>query len=248
MAKNGKTAVVTGASSGIGAETARQLADAGFDVIVGARRLERIQALAREIGGLAITLDVTDQSSVDAFADKVERANILVNNAGGALGLSPIAEADTEQWRVMYDTNVLGLMRMTRALLPKLIESGAGHIVNVSSVAGVETYPNGGGYTAVKHAVVAITETLRKELIGKPVRITDIAPGIVDTEFSLVRFSGDAEKAKKVYEGLTPLQAEDIADAIVWAVTRKPYVNSDFMLVKPVDQVSATIYNRAKSG
>lgn len=245
MSNLGKTAVVTGASSGIGEATARRLAEAGFDVVIGARRLEKIQALAGEIGCRGVALDVTDQASVDAFCGQIGRANILVNNAGGALGFSKITDADTEQWRAMYDTNVLGLMRMTRALLPKLIASGSGHVVNITSIAGIETYPGGGGYTAVKHAARAVTQTLRQELIGKPVRVTDIAPGIVETEFSIVRFDGNTEKAAKVYEGLTPLVADDIADAIVWAVTRRPHVNIDFMLVKPLDQVSTTVYNRS---
>jgi NADP-dependent 3-hydroxy acid dehydrogenase YdfG len=244
MTNSRKIAVVTGASSGIGAAASRQLAEAGFDVILGARRLDRIEAIAKEIGGRAIQLDVTSQESVNNFCSQVENVNILVNNAGGALGLATVAEADTELWRKMYDTNVLGLMRMTRALLPKLISSNSGHIVNITSVAGIEAYPNGGGYTAAKHAARVVTQTLRQELIGKPVRVTDIAPGLVETEFSIVRFDGDKQRADKVYEGMTPLVADDIADAIVWAVTRKPHVNIDFMVIKPLDQVSATIVNR----
>lgn len=239
-----RTAVITGASSGIGAATARALAAAGYRVIVGARRLDRLEALARETGGMAIRLDVTDPSSVAALAAAVpERLHVLVNNAGGAHGLEPVAQARDEDWSWMYEANVLGLMRVTRALLPKL-EAGRGHVVNVTSIAGREVYPGGAGYTAAKHAAVAVTRTLRLELSGKPVRVTDVAPGLVETEFSLVRFPGDPERAAKVYQGLTPLVAEDVADCIVWAVTRPAHVNIDEIVVKPVAQASATVVAR----
>lgn len=237
MAK--RVAVVTGASSGIGASTACFLARAGFDVVVGARRLDRLEALAAEIGGRALHLDVTDPASVEAFAAQVEDCAVLVNNAGGALGLSPIAEADDEQWRWMYDANVLGTMRMTRAFLPKLIASGDGHVVNVGSIAGLQAYEGGAGYNAAKHAEHAITEVLRLELLGQPVRVTLVAPGMAETEFSVVRFGGDTERAAKVYEGVTPLVADDIADCIAWAVTRPSHVNIDVIVVKPRDQASA---------
>ena len=242
---NNKTAVVTGASSGIGEAAARQLAVAGFKVIVGARRTERLQKLVSDIKAEAYALDVTDQSSVDEFAGKITEANVLVNNAGGALGRNTVAEADTQQWLTMYETNVLGLMRMTRALLPKLIDSGAGHIVTIGSVAALETYTGGAGYTAAKHGARAVTSTLRQELIGQPVRITEIDPGLVNTEFSLVRFGGDAEQAQKVYAGMTPLVAADVADAIVWAVTRPPHVNIDQIVIKPLDQVNASLVHRS---
>jgi len=239
-----RTAVITGASSGIGAATARALAAAGYRVIVGARRLDRLEALARETGGMAIRLDVTDPSSVAALAAAVpERLHVLVNNAGGAHGLEPVAQARDEDWSWMYEANVLGLMRVTRALLPKL-EAGRGHVVNVTSIAGREVYPGGAGYTAAKHAAVAVTRTLRLELSGRPVRVTDVAPGLVETEFSLVRFPGDPERAAKVYQGLTPLVAEDVADCIVWAVTRPAHVNIDEIVVKPVAQASATVVAR----
>ena len=239
-----KTAVITGASSGIGAATARALAGAGYQIIVGARRIHRLEALAREIGGGALPLDVTDAASVAAFCEAVPGPlHLLVNNAGGAHGLDPVAHARDEDWSWMYEANVLGLMRVTRALLPKL-EAGRGHIVNVTSIAGREVYPGGAGYTAAKHAAVAVTRTLRLELSGKPVRVTDVAPGLVETEFSLVRFPGDAERAAKVYQGLTPLVAEDIADCIVWAVTRPAHVNIDEIVVKPVAQASATVVAR----
>ena len=239
-----RTAVVTGASSGIGAATARALAAAGYSVVVGARRMDRLEALAAEIGGRAIQLDVTDRASVEAFAAQVPLVNLLVNNAGGALGLEPIAQSVDEHWRTMWETNVLGLMLVTRALLPALEASGAGHIVNVGSIAGLESYPGGAGYTSVKHGVVAITETLRIELLGKPIRVTEVDPGMVETDFSLVRFDGDEERAKKVYAGVTPLTAEDIADCIAWVATRPPHVNIDHMRVTPLAQASATLVHR----
>ena len=239
-----RTAVVTGASSGIGAATARRLAAEGFDVVVGARRLDRLQEVAREVGGRALRLDVADTASVEAFAGQIPECSVLVNNAGGALGLTPLAEADDEQWRWMYDVNVLGTMRVTRALLPKLVTSGDGVIVNVGSVAGVEVYDGGSGYTAVKHALRAVTETLRLELVGQPVRVCEVAPGAVETEFSIVRFGGDTARAAKVYEGMTPLVADDVADCIAFAVTRPPHVNIDFLLVKPRDQATVARTHR----
>jgi NADP-dependent 3-hydroxy acid dehydrogenase YdfG len=235
-----RLAVITGASSGIGAATARALAGAGYTVWLGARRKDRLDALAAELQGHALVLDVADPDSVEAFCAALpEQVHLLVNNAGGALGLEPIAEARDDDWLQMYQSNVLGLMRVTRGLLPRLV-SGRGHIVNVTSIAGRETYPNGAGYTAAKHAAVAVTRTLREELNGTPVRVTDIAPGLVETEFSVVRFSGDTERAKKPYEGLTPLTAGDVADAILWAVSRPWHVNIDEIVLKPVAQASAT--------
>jgi NADP-dependent 3-hydroxy acid dehydrogenase YdfG len=244
MSENRKLAVVTGASSGIGEATARVLAQAGFLVIVGARRLDRLEKLAKEIDGKAIALDVTDDASVAAFAAQVERVNVLVNNAGGAQGLEKVAEADLQHYETMYQTNVLGLVRVTKALLPKIIASGAGHLVNIGSVAALEAYPGGAGYCAAKHGTRVVTETLRQELLGQPVRITEIDPGLVETEFSVVRFGGDADKASKVYAGVTPLTADDIADTIVWAVTRPPHVNIDQIVIKPLDQASAQKIHR----
>lgn len=239
------TAVVTGASSGIGAATAHRLAAEGFEVVVGARRLKRLQEVAEPIGARALHLDVTDTASVDAFCSEIEDCAVLVNNAGGALGLSPVAEADEEQWRWMYDANVLGVMRMTRALLPALAKGdGGGHVVTVGSVAASETYDGGGGYTAAKHAARAVTETLRLELLGQRVRVTEVDPGLVETEFSLVRFGGDREAAKRPYTGMTPLRAEDVADCIAWAVTRPPHVNIDRIVLKPTEQATATRVHR----
>lgn len=196
--RNERVAVITGASSGIGAATARTLAAQGFHVVAVARRADRIRDLAEEIGGTAIVADVTDDASVDALASKLSRVDVLVNNAGGARGLEPVADADLDHWRWMWETNVIGTLRVTRALLPKLIESGDGLIVTVTSVAALEVYDGGAGYTAAKHGQGALHRTLRGELLGKPVRLTEIAPGAVETEFSLVRFDGDQQRADAV--------------------------------------------------
>jgi NADP-dependent 3-hydroxy acid dehydrogenase YdfG len=241
---NQPIAIVTGASSGIGAATAQHLAKAGYHLILGARRLDKLREVAEPLGAQALALDVTDADSVAAFCEQIPAVNVLVNNAGGALGLEAIAQAEDEKWRTMFESNVLGTMRMTRTLLPKLEASGQGHIVVIGSIAGIEVYPGGGGYTAAKHAERALTETLRLELLGKPIRVTEIAPGLVETEFSLVRFGGDADKAKKPYQGMTPLTADDIAEAITWAVTRPPHVNIDQMVIRPLDQATATLVHR----
>jgi NADP-dependent 3-hydroxy acid dehydrogenase YdfG len=240
-----RTAVVTGASSGIGEATARRLVAEGFDVLMGARRTDRLEKIADEIGARWKELDVTDPASVTTFADGIDSLNLLVNNAGGAKGLAPLQEIPDEDWDWMYEVNVLGLARVTRAFLPALERSGDGHLVNVGSIAGIETYEGGAGYTAAKHAVTAITETLRLELLGKLVRVTEVQPGLVETEFSLVRFDGDAARAAKVYEGLTPLTADDIADCIMWAATRPSHVNIDTIVVKPRDQARATKVHRS---
>lgn len=239
-----KVAVVTGASSGIGAATAVALHQAGFALVLGARRLEKVREVGEPLGAVCMSLDVTDAASVEAFCAQIPEANVLINNAGGALGLDKFVDSKDEDWERMYDTNVLGLMRVTRALLPKLEASGAGHVVNIGSIAGREPYPGGAGYNAVKFAVKAITQVMRLELVGKPIRITEVAPGMVETEFSIVRFAGDEERAKKVYAGLQPLVAEDVADVIQWVVTRPPHVNIDEVVVKPLAQASATVAAR----
>jgi NADP-dependent 3-hydroxy acid dehydrogenase YdfG len=245
-----RIAVVTGASSGIGAATARGLARARYHVVAGARRTERLQALVAEVGATALTLDVTDPASVDAFraavAERHGRADLLVNNAGLAAGLDPIADGDEHDWQVMLDTNVLGLLRVTRAFLPLLRAAPQAHIVNLGSIAGFEVYPGGAGYTASKHAVRAVTGTLRLELNGEPIRITEVAPGMVETEFSVVRFGGDTDRADEVYAGVQPLTADDIADCIVWAVTRPPHVDIDLIVVRPVAQAAAHLVARAQ--
>jgi len=235
-----RVAVVTGGSSGIGAAAVRRLRAEGFDVIAGARRIDRLRAVTEPAGARALPLDVRDRASVEAFAAQIDRCDVLVNNAGGALGLAPLAQSVDEHWRTMWETNVFGLMLVTRALLPKIEASGNGHIVNIGSIAGIETYPGGAGYTSVKHGVRAISRTLRIELLGKPVRVTEIDPGLVETEFSVVRFEGDTERAAKVYEGMTPLTGDDIADCIAWAVTRPRHVNIDELVVRPTAQATAT--------
>jgi NADP-dependent 3-hydroxy acid dehydrogenase YdfG len=239
--RSGPVAVVTGASSGIGAATAAALARLGYRVVGGARRLDRIGKVVGE-GGLALELDVTDRQSVEAFVHEVERrfrhVDVLVNNAGGALGMTPVDQSSDEDWIGMWETNVLGLMYVTRACLPLLRRARHGHIVNIGSIAGFETYRGGAGYTAVKHAVRAISRTLRLELNGEPIRVTEIAPGLVETEFSTVRFHGDRKAAKAVYAGLKPLTADDVAECIVFAVTRPPHVDIDEMVIRPIAQAT----------
>jgi NADP-dependent 3-hydroxy acid dehydrogenase YdfG len=241
------TAVVTGASSGIGAATARALANAGFHVVLGARRVQRCAEIAAEIDGTALPLDVTDTASVTAFADAIPEARLLVNNAGGAKGLAPVAEADENDWRWMFETNVIGTLRVTQALLPKLLASGDGHIVTITSIAALEAYDNGAGYTGAKAAQAMLHRSLRGELLGQPVRLTEILPGMVETEFSLVRFDGDADRADGVYRGLTPLTADDVAEVIAFAATRPSHVNLDQIVLKPRAQYSATRAFRSES-
>jgi NADP-dependent 3-hydroxy acid dehydrogenase YdfG len=232
--------VVTGASSGIGEATAKILAAQGFHVVAVARRADRISALADEIGGTAVVTDITDDIAVQALARDLPRVDVLVNNAGGAKGLASVADADMEHWRWMWETNVLGTLRVTRALLPKLIESGDGLIVTITSIAAMEVYDGGAGYTATKHAQGALHRTLRGELLGKPVRLTEIAPGAVETEFSLVRFDGDRQRADSVYTGMTPLVAGDIAEVIGFVASRPSHVNLDQIIIRPRDQASAS--------
>jgi NADP-dependent 3-hydroxy acid dehydrogenase YdfG len=235
-----RVAVVTGASSGIGEATAKTLAGLGFHVVCVGRREDRITALADRIGGTASVADVTDQAAVDALAASLDRVDVLVNNAGGAKGTEPVADADLEHWRWMWETNVLGTLRMTRALLPKLIDSGDGLVVTITSIAAFEIYDGGAGYTSAKHAQSAMHRTLRGELLGKPVRLTEIAPGMVETEFSVVRFGGDRERADALYQGLTPLVADDIAEVIGFVASRPSHVNLDQIVIRPRDQASAT--------
>jgi NADP-dependent 3-hydroxy acid dehydrogenase YdfG len=237
------TAVVTGASSGIGAATARRLVSEGYDVWAAARRRDRLDALRDELGGALrpVSLDVTSAESVAALAAEVGGSlNVLVNNAGGAFGMETVAEADPADWRAMFEVNVIGALQVTQALLPALAASGQGHVVVMSSTAGRIVYEGGGGYTAAKHGTTALAETLRLELLGQPVRVTEIAPGMVRTEeFSTVRFRGDAERAAKIYEGVdAPLTADDIADCVAWCVTRPPHVDIDLLVVKPLAQAA----------
>jgi NADP-dependent 3-hydroxy acid dehydrogenase YdfG len=234
-------ALVTGASSGIGAATARRLAAEGYEVVAAARRRDRLDALAAEVPGIRpVTLDVTSTDSVATLAAELDDVAVLVNNAGGAIGVEPIERADPGDWQAMYETNVLGVLRVTQALLPALERGAGGHIVVTGSIAGHLVYEGGGGYTAAKHGAAAVVETLRLELNGRPVRVTEVAPGMVYTEeFSLVRLRGDAEAAASVYEGVDhPLTADDIADCIAFAVTRPAHVNVDLLVVKPLAQAA----------
>ncbi|HUY24370.1 MAG TPA: SDR family NAD(P)-dependent oxidoreductase [Candidatus Saccharimonadales bacterium] len=232
-------AVVTGASAGIGEAIARRLAQEGFRLRLGARREDRIRELARELGAEGSVLDVSDEQSVAAFCAGIDEVEVLVNNAGGARGGDPVASADSADWRWMWEVNVLGLMQMTRALLPALEGSGRGHVVNISSTAGFEVYEGGSGYTSAKHAVHAISQTLRLELVGRPIRVTEISPGMVETDFSLNRYPSDPERAAAVYRGVTPLTAADIADVVAFAVTRPAHVNLDQIVLRPVQQAAA---------
>lgn len=251
-----RTAVVTGASSGIGAATARSLAAHGFRVVCAARRSDRLASLAAQIadaGGSCevLTCDVTSDSDVAALAEAAGPVvHVLVNNAGGAHGLEPVAQADLAAWQTMFDVNVLGVVRVTKALLPALVAAdGAGVIVNVGSIAGHSAYEGGAGYTAAKHGLAVLTETLRLELFDQPVRICEVAPGMVRTdEFALTRFKGDRAKADKVYEGVAePLVAEDVADAITWMATRPAHVNVDLLVIKPRAQAASHKVDRRTS-
>ena len=236
-----RVAVVTGASSGIGAASARALANAGFRVVCAARRTDRITALADEIGGLAVTCDVTSPASVAQLAAAAgDVVHVLVNNAGGAFGGDPVESSDPAQWRQMYDVNVVGLLQVTQALLPALRASGDAVIVNIGSTAGRVAYEGGGGYIAAKHGTKAVTQTLRLELNGEPIRISEVAPGMVKTdEFATVRFDGDAERAAAVYAGVPdPLVAEDVAEAVAWIATRPSHVNIDELVIRPRAQAA----------
>ncbi|MEV4918450.1 SDR family NAD(P)-dependent oxidoreductase [Streptomyces tirandamycinicus] len=247
-------AVVTGASSGIGAATARSLAAAGYHVVLTARRKERVEALAAELTeaghrATAHGLDVTDRAAVDALAASLDGSGpvqVLVNNAGGALGADPVATGDPADWRQMFEVNVIGTLNVTQALLPALTASGDGTVVVLSSTAGHATYEGGAGYVAAKHGEHVLAETLRLEIVGTPVRVIEIAPGMVKTEgFATTRFRGDTEKAAKVYEGVAqPLTAEDVADTVTWAVTRPAHVNIDLLVVRPRAQASNTKVHR----
>lgn len=254
MTRSHGIAVVTGASSGIGAATARRLAAEGFAVWAGARRLDRLQALAAESDQItAVELDVTDERSVSALADKANLESdgiaLLVNNAGGAVGLDTVADGKPEEWLRMYETNVLGAMRVTQALLPALEAGVGGHVILTGSIAGYAVYPGGAGYSAAKYGARAFIETLRLELVHKPIRVSEVAPGMVATEeFSLVRFHGDAERAAKVYDGVkAPLVAEDIADVIAFVATRPAHVNIDLTVVKPRAQAASYLVDREPS-
>ncbi|HET6741859.1 MAG TPA: SDR family NAD(P)-dependent oxidoreductase [Kribbella sp.] len=233
-------AVVTGASSGIGAASARCLAGAGFEVICAARRLDRIEALAKEIDGRAVQCDVTSAADVAKLAAAVgDELHVLVNNAGGAFGMEPVAEADLDAWRRMYEVNVIAVAAVTKSLLPALI-SGRGTIIVMGSTAGQVAYEGGGGYVAAKHGAKAVVDTLRLELYDQPVRVTEIAPGMVQSEgFALTRFDGDRSRAEAVYAGVRePLTSEDVGDIVAWIATRPSHVNIDRITVRPRAQAA----------
>jgi NADP-dependent 3-hydroxy acid dehydrogenase YdfG len=250
-------AVITGASSGIGAATARRLATEGFHVVIAARRADRLAALVEEVragGGraTAVPVDVTSAEDVAALAATVAGLDgdltLLVNNAGGARGADPIDSARVEDWQWMYDVNVLGTLRVTKALLPALDASGSGTVVVLSSTAGLIVYEGGAGYAAAKHAQTALAETLRLELCGRPVRVIEIDPGMVRTdEFALNRFDGDPQRAAAVYAGVAnPLVAEDIADCVAWCATRPHHVNVDRLVVRPLAQAAQHKVHRVR--
>lgn len=240
------TAVVTGASSGIGAATAVALSHAGFTVALGARRVDRLNDVAASCPGPTTIhqLDVTDGDSVAAFTAAVDDCRVLVNNAGGALGADPIATADLDQWQEMYDTNLLGTLRLTQGFLPALVGSGDGHVVVIGSIAAIDPYIGGGGYNGVKAAQHSFCEVLRRETVGLPIRVSEVQPGLVETEFSLVRFNGDEQRAAAVYDGMTPLSAEDVAELVAFIVTRPSHVNLATTLLLPADQAAVGVVHR----
>lgn len=246
----GKTVLVTGASAGIGEAIAKAFSAAGSRVIICARRLDRLEELKRQLDGdvLPLQLNVRDRDQVNKAITDLPEAwqaiDILVNNAGLSRGLGGIDEVNPDGWEDMIDTNVKGLLYITRAVLPGMKKRDHGHIINIGSIAGHEVYPGGNVYCASKHAVDALTKGLRIDLVKTPVRVTTVDPGLVETEFSEVRFYGDTDRAKTVYQGYTPLRGEDIADAVVWAASRPQHVLIAQMTVLPKDQASATILNK----
>ena len=253
----GKIVFITGASSGIGAACADLFARAGVRLLLAARRESRLRDMEAELHSSGakdihvVGLDVRDakqvQSTIDSLPELWRSIDILVNNAGLSRGLDKLHEGHIEDWEEMIDTNVKGLLYVTRAVVPGMVKRGSGHVVNIGSTAGHMTYPKGAVYCATKGAENRITEGLREDLLGTPVRVTTIDPGMVETEFSEVRFRGDAERASKVYQDLTPLQAEDIADAILWAVTRPLHVNVAQVLLTSIDQANSLLFNRRTS-
>ncbi|TMQ57192.1 MAG: SDR family NAD(P)-dependent oxidoreductase [Candidatus Eisenbacteria bacterium] len=253
----GRWALVTGATSGFGLATARALAAQGCHVAITGRRDDRLQAVANEIrdrhrvDALALRFDVRElsqvRSSLEGARGLLSKLDIVVNNAGLALALDPIQTGDPADWDRMIDTNVKGLLYVTRTVLPGMVERGRGHIVNIGSVAGHQTYAGGAVYSATKYAVRAISDALRYDVLGKGVRVSNVEPGLAETEFSEVRFRGDVSRAQSVYEGMTPLRGEDVADAVVWCLTRPPHVNVQSVLILPTDQASAhAVHRRGK--
>ncbi len=250
---DGKTVFITGASAGIGEATARKCSEAGARVILAARRQEKLKELVEslETDAFVLELDVRDQKqvqrAVESLPDEWKAIDILVNNAGKARGLAKIHEGDLADWDEMIDTNVKGLLYVTRAVAPGMAARGSGHIINIGSIAGHEVYPNGNVYCATKFAVRALTKGMMIDLVDTPIRVSTIDPGLVETEFSLVRFHGDSERAGKTYQGYTPLSGDDIADAIVWTASRPPHVQIAQMVVLPTDQAGSTFLNKRET-
>lgn len=248
-----KIALITGATSGIGQATALKAAEAGFDIIITGRRAERLETLAKEIRNkgvdvLTLNFDIRQAMEVDkaigSLTDKWKNISVLVNNAGLAVGVSPIQEGILDDWERMIDTNIKGLLYITRAVAPLMIAQNCGHIVNLASIAGKEVYPGGNVYCATKHAVDALSKAMRTDMLKHNIKVTNIAPGMVETEFSLVRYKGDAAAAKNVYKGLTPLTNEDIADTIIFAITRPAHVCLNDIVIMPTAQANSRDINR----
>ena len=247
-----KTALITGATSGIGKATAELFAKEGFKLILCGRRQERLDELKEELGEeteiFTLNFDVRDReavfSAIEKLPDEFSRIDILINNAGNAHGLDPIDKGSPDDWEAMLDINVKGLLYMSKAVLPQMVESKSGHIINIGSTAGKEVYPNGNVYCASKHAVDAINQGMRMDLNAYGIRVGAVNPGLVETEFSDVRFKGDKERASKVYKGFQPLRPEDIADIIHFVVTRPYHVNIADLVVMPTAQASSTIVNK----
>jgi serine 3-dehydrogenase len=253
MTLSGRIVLVTGASAGIGAACARAFAREGARLVLAARRASRLEEMAEKLRGagtdvLALELDVADAAAVaetlGGLAAEWREVDVLVNNAGLGRGMEKLWESDPAGWDEMVDTNVKGLLYVTRAVLPGMVERGRGHVINLGSVAGHEVYPGGAVYCATKHAVGAITRGLRMDALGTGVRVSTVDPGMVETEFSVVRFHGDRERADRVYRGMTPLVADDIAETVLWVATRPPHVCIDEIIIKPTDQASATMVHR----
>jgi 3-hydroxy acid dehydrogenase/malonic semialdehyde reductase len=242
--------LITGASSGIGEACAKVFAQAGAKLILAARRQERLEQLAEQLGkdygssSYLMPMDVCDQSALDNLPPPWSNVDILINNAGLSRGLDKLHEASIQDWEEMIDTNIKGLLYMTRAIVPGMVNRGRGHVINLGSIAGHQTYPGGSVYCATKAAVKSISEGLKQDLLGTPIRVTSVDPGMVETDFSMIRFRGDAERAKKVYNGLTPLTPDDVADVIFFCATRSPHVNINEVIMMPTDQASATLLNR----
>lgn len=246
--------LITGASSGIGEACARVFAEAGAKLILTARRQERLEQLANQLSknyGCQLHLmamDVCDRSQVQSSLNNLPEfwstVDILINNAGLSRGLDKVYEANIQDWEEMIDTNIKGLLYMTRAILPGMVSRGRGHVINLGSIAGHQTYPGGSVYCATKAAVKSISEGLKQDLLGTPIKVTSVDPGMVETDFSNVRFHGDSERANKVYQGLTPLTPDDVADVIFFCATRSPHVNINEVIMMPTDQASVTMVNR----